>query len=416
MDAVSPARQAERRLLLEDICSDLIRSVEAAGRADSLGDVIIDREWSLGQPGMFADLRVQPPGERPYFVEIKTGYTSDEVVQHVARKYCKATPRVAEAEKLVLVVETRAHSDWSAVLAAIRQAVPQHLAIEVWDEAYLDEFMGRAFGVDIERPSDEAELIRLRGRIDAAKRVIAFGDEPSNTQELVFRDAMVWHFGVWRVRELRRMVALEERSFFEASWYRHIVVLMCDLSSFSSYMRDTRDEAIVRSNLTAFYAKARYQIVNAGGMFYQFAGDEVSAFFGVPDHRPDYVDASIRTARALLQISRSVSHEWQRQIDRRQDHGGAHIGMAMGDVGLVGQRPFDPARVGAFGDVLNLAGRLLKAAGPDEIVMSNGLRRALPPRYEPEPIAPVEARNVGLVDAWKLTFADLAPTSSSGGS
>jgi adenylate cyclase len=45
-------------------------------------------------------------------------------------------------------------------------------------------------------------------------------------------------------------------------------VLLADLCSFSSYVRDTADETIVRESLTAFYSKARYQIINSGGMLF----------------------------------------------------------------------------------------------------------------------------------------------------
>jgi hypothetical protein len=48
-------------------------------------------------------------------------------------------------------------------------------------------------------------------------------------------------------------------------------VLLADLCSFSSYIRDTGDAEVVRESLTAFYSKARYQIINNGGMLYQFA-------------------------------------------------------------------------------------------------------------------------------------------------
>jgi hypothetical protein len=37
------------------------RKSSATHGASALGDVVIDREWHLGQPSMFADLRVQPP-------------------------------------------------------------------------------------------------------------------------------------------------------------------------------------------------------------------------------------------------------------------------------------------------------------------------------------------------------------------
>jgi adenylate cyclase len=41
----------------------------------------IDREYWLGAPGAFADTRVAPVGQLPYFVEVKFGYTSEMLVR-----------------------------------------------------------------------------------------------------------------------------------------------------------------------------------------------------------------------------------------------------------------------------------------------------------------------------------------------
>ena len=64
--------------------------------------------------------------------------------------------------------------------------------------------------------------------------------------------------------------------------YRAIIVLLADLCSFSSFVRDAADPDVVLNSLTSFYTKARYQVVNRGGMLSQFVGDEVVAFFGLP--------------------------------------------------------------------------------------------------------------------------------------
>src|ERR1043166_9898452 len=39
------------RLLLEDVCSDLVRFLHSRGDPTRFGGVVIDREWSLGPPG-----------------------------------------------------------------------------------------------------------------------------------------------------------------------------------------------------------------------------------------------------------------------------------------------------------------------------------------------------------------------------
>jgi class 3 adenylate cyclase len=411
-------RQMNRRLLLEDICSDIVRYLHADGRADAFASVKIDREWNLGVPGAFADIRVAPVRERPYFVEIKTGYSSQEIVHHLAKKYGSETRRLREAFKVVVVLEAKRLGDREDLISAIRSAIAPSLEIEMWDEKRLDDHAHKLFGFSIGDPSDENDLVEFRKRINGAKSRLAFGDDSPDPSVAILRHSLLWHFSVWRLRELRQVAAQPDGDkLVGPGHYERAIVLVADLSSFTSFVRDTPDEGVVRASLTAFYTKARYQVINAGGMLYQFVGDEVSAIFGVPDRRPGYVENATRTARALLEIGRSVTYHWQRRIDRVQPQCAAHIGMAMGDLGLVAQRPFDSGHIGAFGDCLNIASRLMHTAGPDEIVVSNVLRQALPDEdfaYEERQM--LEIKNFGQVASWRLILPSItAPTTEEPG-
>lgn len=176
------------------------------------------------------------------------------------------------------------------------------------------------------------------------------------------------------------------------------------MCSFSSYMRDTSDSEIVRESLTAFYSKARYQIINSGGMLYQFVGDQVIGLFGVPDHLDGFAEATIDTSRALCRIGESVSLHWQRRIDRVQDAAGLHIGVALGDLQIVALRPYSRMHIGALGDCINVAARLLSLAVPSELVVSNAFYQALSEESQTHchETQPVDARNVGRIRAWRV--------------
>ena len=399
------------RLLLEDVCSDLVRFLHSGGDPARFGAVRIDREWLL-RPGAFADLRVEPDDEPPYFLEVKYGYDPATLLAHLQRKY--GTPpgggsreRVEAGEtakRLVLVVDRGAHPDWPALEGRLRNFMPPHLALEVWDEERVQELICACFGRTI--PSFAGtELLTMREHIDQGKERIAFGDRrPAGYAEGLLRHNLLWHFGAWRLAELRHGhpggnpgMLVPPRS------YERVVVLIADLSGFSRYMRDSPDDAIVRQILTNFYAKSRYQIINGGGMLVQFVGDAVVALFGLPDHRPGYVEAAARTAFRLLDIGASVSHAWQRRIDHIQTGGGMHVSLAMGDVQLVSMRPMDHARLAAIGECMGISQRLLSLAGPNQIVVSNVLRHALQnTRYGFATLPPFEARNIGTLQPWRL--------------
>ena len=100
-----------------------------------------------------------------------------------------------------------------------------------------------------------------------------------------------------------------------------------------------------------------------------------------------------------------MATEWQRQIDEIQPAAGVHVSMALGDLQVLSLRPLSRTHMGVVGDSINLAARLNRVAGCDEIVVSNMLYQRLPDavRAEFQELPPVEAKNVGRVRAWRGT-------------
>jgi class 3 adenylate cyclase len=397
------ARSANQlRLLLEELCCDLCRFAHVRDDGLAPGAVEIDREVYMGSAGAFADIRVRPGGARPYYVEVKHGYPDPALVQHLGRKYGSGDGPAGEAAKLVLVVDTAGRGDWPRCLASISSALRPGLALEVWDE---EEFLRRlreCFGVEVDAISPE-RMIDVRHAIDRAKGFHAFGApclEDYDHDPL--KEELLWHFGFWRLRELREQRGLGPREMLVPGVYRDVVVLLADMCSFSSFMRDTPDPALTRQSLTTFYSMARDQIINRGGMLYQFVGDEVIGMFGVPEPSAGAPSQALGVARSLLSVGASVAHHWQRNIDRVQPSGGLHIGMALGDVQIVSLRPYSRTHVGALGDCINVAARLMSAAGPGDIVATNSLYRRLsgPEQAQFQEVS-AEAKNVGRISAWK---------------
>jgi len=185
--------------------------------------------------------------------------------------------------------------------------------------------------------------------------------------------------------------------------YPEVAIVIADLCSFSGFVRDTSDARVVRESLTSFYAKVRSQIIDRGGLLYQFVGDEVVGIFGLPDRREGYLDAAHETARAICSIGKSVTSQWQRRIDRLQPAHGVHVGMALGELELLSLRPYSRTHIGFVGDGLNVAARLMGQAGCDEIVVSNSLYARINPRWQPEfsETEPIDAKNVGRIVGWR---------------
>jgi Adenylate and Guanylate cyclase catalytic domain len=149
------------------------------------------------------------------------------------------------------------------------------------------------------------------------------------------------------------------------------------------------------------------RFINDGGMVYQFLGDSVIGFFGLPDHSTNYIDRAFDCARSLLMLGESVSNEWQRRLDRMQSVHGSHTGIALGDVQTYSLRPFSRTYIGAVGDAINIAARLSAHAQPGQIVVSNLIHRHLSFAVQRmfQESESVQAKNVGLIRAWTFDQA-----------
>jgi adenylate cyclase len=393
----------ELRLLLEELCCDLCRFEHVIRDGLAPESIRIDREHWLGAPGAFADIRVAPAGQLPYFVEVKFGYASDMLVRHLSRKY-KAPASGDSASKVVLVIDRAARSNWELLRRDVTSCLQSGLELEVWDEDRLLALLAERFDVTIPQITPD-DLLDVRQAIDRAKGFHAFGGPSlAEYEHDPLKAELLWHFGFWRLKQLRSAGRETPRDILPPAPYRGVAVLIADLCAFSSYVRDTPDENVVRESLTSFYSKARYQIINSGGMLYQFAGDEVIGLFGLPDQPRGFGEMVLDTARALCRIGESVSQHWQRRIDRVQDAAGVHIGIARGDLQIVSLRPFSRMHIGAIGDCINVANRLLSLAGPSEVVLSNAFYQSLPDRSQAccTEIDPVDAHNVGRIRSWRL--------------
>lgn len=404
---ITPQRNAEHthflrqlRLFLEEMCCEICRFQVVGHHDTGAEEVEVSREVDLGVPGAFADVVVRSPNRPPFFVEVKHGYASDRMVDHFIRKYSRPSPTVPDADRVIVVVDRLGRSDFEQLEARLRKETRQELALEFWDEARLQELVTQCFGVKLGALTPDG-LFDLRNAIDDIKWKWAFGERHV---ESPLKASLLWHFGYSRLLQLRKLHHLAPEQILPPRRFRNAVVLLADLSSFSSFVRDTRDDEVMRNALTTFYSNSRYAVINSGGMMCQFVGDEVLALFGVPDVQDGYAKRALDCARWLLQIGSSVSNRWQREIDRVQPSGGVHIGMAIGDIQSVMYRPFCRSHIGIVGDAVNLAARLLAQAATNEIVVTNAYFQTLSDREQTDfhEMEPLEAKNVGLIKAWRL--------------
>ncbi len=394
----------ELRLMVEELVCNVCRFAHVSKDQVRPQDVCIRQEVRLALKNAFADIHVTVPGAGSYFVEVKLGYSRELLLESLRRKYSNPAPQLEGAYKLVLIYDPQP-GDWPALEPTLAALLPSGWTLELWDTEVLLEQFQKHFGVRSET-LDLEHLYDFRALIEQAKAEHAFGPDAALDP---LASTLLWQFSHWRLREIFERVGRQKRAILEPGSYQSAVVVFADLCGFSSYVRDTPSGRTIQTSLSAFCCKARYQVINDGGMLYQFLGDAVIGIFGVPDHQTDCVVRAFQCARALLDIGSAVSHDWQRQIDRLQPVHGAHIGMAMGDLQFLPLRPFSRNHFGVIGDAINLAVRLSNAASSGEIVVSNSLHSRLPFPLQRQltETEPVEAKNVGRIKAWKYSDANL---------
>lgn len=392
LDALS-----EERLFLGEICCDLCRLHHVTEDGIPAERVKTIREFRLGQASAFADIKVLPADRPPYFVEIKWGYDLDTVLQRLGRKY--GTNPDDRSSRLVVISKLAASDDHAALRDAIAQQVDKSLQVEVWDEAEVLRQIEKYFGLRLESLTG-GNYQAIRQSITQAEWRMAFGDQPDDSMA----PTLLWHFSASRLQKLHQEHGLKPLEILRPGNYRNVAIVMADLCSFSSYVRDTRDDALVRASLTSFYSQARQAILDSGGMIDKFVGDEVIGLFGFPQQKSGSLENAIHCARRLVDIGNSVSDHWQRHLDRVQKSGGVHVGIAVGDLNLMALRAFSNSHVGFIGDAINLTARLMTMAGPSEVVVSNSVYRDLPRALQQpfESMEPVEAKNLGMIQCWRL--------------
>jgi adenylate cyclase len=388
----------ELRLFIEEIVCNICRFMHVARDGQAPESVRIRQEVQVGPPQAFADIVVEVPGLTRYIVEVDYGYSLERIVESLGRKYRQELDWCRSIAKLILVIDRHNHPDPYHLKERVKSLVPHYWELEIWEEEHFLGLIRDYFGIEMDAFSSD-KLQDVRNGIDQAQGRYAFGEAYANSP---LDAAFLWHFGYWRLRSLFEAAGRVKRQLLSPGMYRNVAVVFADLSGYSGYVHDTPYDRTIQQCLSFFCSKSRYQIINDGGMVYQFLGDSVIGFFGLPDHSTDYIDRAWDCARSLLMVGESVSNEWQRRLDRVQAVHGSHIGIALGDIQIYSLRPFSRTYIGAVGDAINIAARLSAHAQPGQIVVSNLIHRHLSVAAQRmfQESEPVQAKNVGLIRAW----------------
>jgi class 3 adenylate cyclase/tetratricopeptide (TPR) repeat protein len=150
---------------------------------------------------------------------------------------------------------------------------------------------------------------------------------------------------------------------------RQVTILFADLCGFTA-LSQTLDPEEVRELVARYAALIDGIVVGYGGTIDKHIGDAVMALFGAPKAHDD---DPLRAARAGLDIHESL----ERLTDSRGRRFQAHVGIASGEVVAGNLERGNVHDYTVLGDSVNLAARLVAAAGPGQTFLSDAVYRAL---------------------------------------
>jgi class 3 adenylate cyclase/tetratricopeptide (TPR) repeat protein len=182
---------------------------------------------------------------------------------------------------------------------------------------------------------------------------------------------------------------------------RQVTILFADLSGFTA-LSQLLDPEELRELVSRYNALVDGLVIDYGGTVEKHIGDSVMALFGAP---VAHEDDPLRAVRAALHIHEALGSMGERVGRPLQ----AHVGIASGEVvaGTLGHAEDQDYAV--FGSSVNLAARLVAAAGPGQTLISDGVYRALSGRTVCDALGEMQFKGIdGPVRVWRVhgTAAD----------
>ncbi|MDR5759625.1 adenylate/guanylate cyclase domain-containing protein [Caballeronia sp. LZ035] len=190
---------------------------------------------------------------------------------------------------------------------------------------------------------------------------------------------------------LAELRAHENGSCTKPGERRQVTVLFADLCGFTEMSRSVDAEEVV-AVLDRYFEQVDRIVEQHGGHVDKHIGDSSMAVFGAPVSHGNDVERAVRAALAIADAMPALDREPASPL-------AVHIGIAGGEVVASGMG----SAYTVTGQSVNLAARLTGAAGRGEILISEGVRRAMGEHFD---CVPREALSVkGFVEpvaAWCL--------------
>jgi adenylate cyclase len=163
---------------------------------------------------------------------------------------------------------------------------------------------------------------------------------------------------------------------------RPVTVLFADLAGFTA-LSERLDPEDVRAFQNDLFQMMAEEITRVGGFVEKFVGDAVMAAFGAPVAHEDDPERALRAALAILARMQALARHWEPCFGERVT---LHLGVNTGPVVAGSLGGSAGGAYAVTGDTVNTAARLLAAAAPGTILVSETTHRLVAHRFAFEPL------------------------------
>jgi adenylate cyclase len=169
---------------------------------------------------------------------------------------------------------------------------------------------------------------------------------------------------------------------------RQVTVLFADLSGFTA-LAERLDPEVVRAFQTALFETLARSITRYDGFVEKFVGDAVLAVFGAPVAHEDDPERACDAAVDMLARGAALSHEWAGRLGQPVT---MHVAIHTGPVVAGNLAAAAGAAYAVTGDTVNTTSRLLAAAAPGTILVSEATHALARHRFAFEPAGELALR------------------------
>jgi adenylate cyclase len=166
---------------------------------------------------------------------------------------------------------------------------------------------------------------------------------------------------------------------------RQVTVLFADLTGFTS-LAERLDPEEVRAFQNALFEALARSIERYDGFVEKFVGDAVMAVFGAPVAHEDDPERALDASLDMLERAASLGEQWATRLGQRvMLHIGVHSGPVVAGTLGAGAGSAAGTAYAVTGDTVNTTARLLAAAAPGTVLVSDATHALTRHRFSFEP-------------------------------